>query len=157
MLTESQRRALITLLLIWAAVLGYQIVKQLFFTPDSFDFSRTDSLFRHTSDSLRRTDASGQPPSPAEATGQSATLQAASRQATWENAPLPIDVNTADAATLTRLPRIGPAIAQRIVAYREQHGPFRTPEDLLKVKGIGPKTLERIRPHIAIQHKQTSR
>jgi competence ComEA-like helix-hairpin-helix protein len=56
-----------------------------------------------------------------------------------------IDPNRASAAELIRLPGIGPALAGRIVADRDQNGPFRSPEALRRVRGIGPKTLERIR------------
>ncbi len=52
-----------------------------------------------------------------------------------------IDVNTAGAEELTELPGIGPARAAAIVADREANGPFRYPEDLLRVPGIGEKTL----------------
>lgn len=58
-----------------------------------------------------------------------------------------LDVNGADAATLAaELPGIGPVKAARIVAHRERHGPFREPEALLAVAGIGPATLARIAP-----------
>jgi competence protein ComEA len=49
-----------------------------------------------------------------------------------------VNLNTATAAQLDELPGIGPALAQRIVAYREQHGGFRTVDELQKVPGIGP-------------------
>jgi competence protein ComEA len=52
-----------------------------------------------------------------------------------------ININTATVEKLTELRRIGPAYAQLIVAYREANGPFQKPEDIMKVKGIGPKTL----------------
>lgn len=52
-----------------------------------------------------------------------------------------ININTASVAQLQRLPRIGPKTAQRILAYREVHGGFRRVEELLRVRGIGPKTL----------------
>jgi len=56
-----------------------------------------------------------------------------------------IDPNRASAADLVRLPGIGPSLAGRIVADRDQHGGFPSPEALLRVRGIGPKILERIR------------
>ncbi|MBQ3725297.1 MAG: helix-hairpin-helix domain-containing protein [Oscillospiraceae bacterium] len=59
-----------------------------------------------------------------------------------------IDVNAADADTLTLLPGIGPVLGQRIVDYRETHGPYTAPEQLLQVQGIGPKTLEGLRDYI---------
>lgn len=61
-----------------------------------------------------------------------------------------IAVNTADAVELERLPGIGPVLAQKIVEYREAHGPFTRPEDLLSVSGIGPSTLEAIRDLIQV-------
>ena len=64
--------------------------------------------------------------------------------------PTPLNVNTANAEGLQTLPGIGPALAERIVADREARGPFRTPEDLLRVPGIGPKRWERIRPLVQL-------
>lgn len=51
-----------------------------------------------------------------------------------------ININTADAAELDKLPGIGPALAERIIQYRMEHGLFLQPEDLKKVSGIGNKT-----------------
>lgn len=55
-----------------------------------------------------------------------------------------INVNTATAAELESLPQIGPAIASRIIAHRQLHGAFGSLDDLDEVKGIGPKTLEKL-------------
>lgn len=63
--------------------------------------------------------------------------------------PEALDVDRATAAELERLPGIGPSLASRIVADREQNGLFGTPEGLRRVKGIGPRTLQRIRPYLA--------
>ncbi len=52
----------------------------------------------------------------------------------------PININTASATDLERLPRIGPRMAERIVAFREKHGGFRNRADLKRIKGIGEKT-----------------
>lgn len=62
-----------------------------------------------------------------------------------------VDLNTADAAALARLPGIGPSLAARIVAYREQHGQFLTREELLRVPGIGPATFKRLADHVTIE------
>jgi len=53
-----------------------------------------------------------------------------------------VNINTATAAELETLPRIGPATAQRILEYRETNGPFATIEDIQNVPGIGPATFE---------------
>lgn len=60
-----------------------------------------------------------------------------------------IDVNHATAAELRRLPGIGPTLSQRIIEKREEQ-PFRSVDDLRRVRGIGAKTLERLRPHVSV-------
>ena len=56
-----------------------------------------------------------------------------------------IDVNQATSLELTRLPRVGPALAQRIVQWRTEHGPFHSLAALDSVPGVGPKLLEGLR------------
>lgn len=59
-----------------------------------------------------------------------------------------IDLDHADVTEITRLPRVGPALAQRIVAWRAEHGAFGSLERLDSVPGIGPKLLDAIRPFV---------
>jgi comEA protein len=61
-----------------------------------------------------------------------------------------IDVNTATAEELEKVPGIGPATAARIVEWRETQGRFERLEDLLNIRGIGTKTLETLRPYLKI-------
>lgn len=61
-----------------------------------------------------------------------------------------VDLNTADAAHLETLPRIGPAMAERIIAWRDDNGGFTTVEDLLAVPGIGDKMLESLRDLVTV-------
>jgi len=63
------------------------------------------------------------------------------------SAPPRLDINTAPDYELTALPGIGTKTAAAIVEYRDRHGAFEQLEDLAKVRGIGSKTVERIRPH----------
>ena len=56
-----------------------------------------------------------------------------------------INLNTADEPALQTLPGIGPATAQKIIADRNSHGPFRAPEDLMRVSGIGPKKYDALK------------
>ena len=67
------------------------------------------------------------------------------------NQPSLINLNTATAKELIRLPQIGPKTAERILSYRETHGPFKRVDDLTAVKGIGPRTLERLRELVTLQ------
>ncbi len=80
-------------------------------------------------------------PAPAQAAGWTGTLEQA-RQ---------VNVNTAGLAELDRLPGVGPALAQRIVEYRTQHGRFVRVEELLQVKGIGPTTYAAIAAYVTVQ------
>jgi len=59
-----------------------------------------------------------------------------------------IDIDRADVSEITRLPHVGPALAQRIVAWRTEHGPFGSLARLDSVPGVGPKLLEAIRPFV---------
>lgn len=61
-----------------------------------------------------------------------------------ETVSFPVNINTADKDTLTALPGIGPVLAERILAYRTQNGPFRAIEEITNVEGIGEKKAEAI-------------
>jgi len=70
--------------------------------------------------------------------------------------PVPtIDVNHASATELERLPRIGPALAARIVAWREKHGPFDSLESLRHVRGIGPATARLLAPLVTFSGRHS--
>jgi competence protein ComEA len=62
-----------------------------------------------------------------------------------------ININKARVAELTQLKRIGPKIGKRIVEYRENYGPFVLPEDIMKVKGVGPKTFKLNKDRITVE------
>jgi competence protein ComEA len=66
-----------------------------------------------------------------------------------------VNINTADAAQLALLPRVGEKAAARIIEYRTQHGPFKKTTDLMQVKGFGAKTLERLSPYISLSGQTT--
>ena len=66
-----------------------------------------------------------------------------------------VNINTADVAQLSLLPRVGEKAAQRIVEYRTQHGPFKKTSDLMQVKGFGAKTYENLSQYVAIEGKTT--
>lgn len=74
------------------------------------------------------------------AAGTSTTLQQGAK----------INLNNGSAAELQALPGIGAVTAERIVTFRKHNGPFASLDDLVKVKGIGAKTLEKIRPMIKL-------
>lgn len=71
-------------------------------------------------------------------------------QALWAG---PVNINTADVQQLDQeLEGVGPALAQRIVRYREAHGPFRSPEDIQNVPYVGVKTFQKNRQFILVHN-----
>ena len=66
----------------------------------------------------------------------------------------PVNINTADAQTLDQLPGIGEVLAGRIIAYREEHGPFETVEELLEVSGIGEAKLAELEGWITVEQPE---
>lgn len=64
--------------------------------------------------------------------------------------PGKVNLNTADAAALETLPRIGPAMAERILAWRETNGRFAAVEDLMRVSGVGEKTFEALKSLVTV-------
>lgn len=62
--------------------------------------------------------------------------------------PANVDINTADKDLLIGLPGIGPKTADAILAYRQENGNFKTLDELTKVKGIGDKTLAKLKPYL---------
>ena len=71
--------------------------------------------------------------------------------ASAERAPLrPVNLNTATATELMQLPRVGAVTAERIVAFRKQHGGFLRTEELMNVKGIGEKSFARLKPYVRV-------
>ena len=66
-----------------------------------------------------------------------------------------VNINTADVAQLSLLPRVGQKAAQRIVDYRTAHGPFQKATDLMQVKGFGGKSFDRLNGYIVLEGKTT--
>lgn len=66
-----------------------------------------------------------------------------------------VNINTADAAQLALLPRVGPSVAQKIVDFRKENGPFKSAEDLMLVQGIGEKTFQLLKPYLAVSGETT--
>ncbi|MDW8222285.1 MAG: helix-hairpin-helix domain-containing protein [Gemmatales bacterium] len=90
-----------------------------------------------------------QPAPPSELAPSVSTAPCAAPSASGSRAFL--DLNRADTDALITLPGIGPTLAQRIVAYRQEHGPFRQVEELRRVPGIGAKTFDKIRGLVYVE------
>ncbi len=74
----------------------------------------------------------------------------AARARKADTGPVYVNLNTASQTELERLPRIGPKTAERIIALRDEIGRFSDPDQLKRVKGIGVKTMDRLRPLVHV-------
>jgi competence protein ComEA len=88
--------------------------------------------------------------STADAASQSASESAPPATSPTPSAETPLNVNTASRDALKALPGIGPVLSKRIEAYRSSQRPFRHVDELTRVSGIGPKTLETLRPMVRV-------
>jgi competence ComEA-like helix-hairpin-helix protein len=131
--TENEKRILILLavgFMIGSGIAAYQGFRADLRVEDfSEQYRQQDSIFVERSGQIRDSDPEPAPP---------LTLLA----------PNSINVNTATKSELTLLPGIGDAYAERIILYREDYGPFTSPEELLNISGIGARRLEQIKPYI---------
>jgi len=91
-------------------------------------------------------------------TSACATLPRPTKSATQLSSQLPkterasaININTASLQELEKLPGVGQGIAERIVAHRQQYGPFRRPEHLMMVRGISDRKFRELRPMIVVE------
>ncbi len=110
-----------------------------------------DSARRELSTKKSRTAKAGTP-----RTASSRRLTRSTLDSTRVPDPVPpIDVNAASAAELERLPRVGPALAARIVAWREKNGPFESLESLRHVRGIGPATARLLAPLVTFSGRHS--
>ncbi len=134
--------------------------------PGLYDYSLRDSLFKALSaDTLQTAGSGGMNPSQIQKQAiQPHVSHMGSQKKSYKRhsvqkvknslKPHSINVNTASAARLKKLPGIGPKTASAIVNYRNTHGPFTKLDQLKKVKRIGPKTLKKIEPYIVLGKKK---
>ncbi len=150
-LTREQNRAVWFLIGVVVLAVAWHYLKPVFFPPKGYDFSAFEKQFFRKRDSLLQAASQTAEMSPDSTFLSRQKVLSPYSAARKTEVRLPININTADEELLQQLPRIGPALARRIVEYRRQHGPFRRKRDLIKVKGIGPKSFEQLKDLITVK------
>lgn len=142
--TKAQMRALWFVIAIFACSVAFQYLKFYLFDQETYNFREFDRLFARKRDSLlaiQNGDTSGKTAENSQTHPKSVVIYK----------KFPVNINSASEEELQNLPRIGPAMAARIVLHRQEHGPFQTKDELMKVKGIGKKTFEKLKDLITLK------
>lgn len=161
--TEASALLAVSFLLVVGLVAGE--VRDLLPVRADDAYADSDRLFRQGAASatgrlmLAESDSAGTAATAEASVGDSSTVGDAGDAARVRTArerdrsgmnPMTIDLNTASADELQQLPRIGPALAARILAHRAEFGPFRRTSDIMQVRGIGEATYARMAPLLRI-------
>lgn len=144
--TPSEKRVIFIIAGILMIAGAFQLFQPFTDRKEVFDYSESDSVFSrlsHQSPVLRAQDSLENEIKPL-ISQETKTLKSSNKKLE----KLSVNINTAGEAELVKLPRIGPAIAKRIIAFRKKNGPFKSIEDLQQVKGIGKKTINNIKPYL---------
>ena len=150
-ITRNECNVLLVLALLFGLGLVVRYVQSEAQPVPSADYAEAERLFEQASKAPPLAEATEEPLPALDA-------EAAPKPFTYAPKATPpaasINLNTAAASELQRLPRIGPKMAARIIAYREAHGPFRRVQDLVRVRGIGQKTLAQLTPYLVIEETE---
>lgn len=146
--TRNETIVIVTLSLSFLAGLGLQHLRTSNPRP-----GEDDPLFNYAvSDSIFQSKASRPLDTLANSPADTNTIQTSSKHVKRGNAPHSIiNINTATKNELMELPGIGETYAERILIYRNDHGPFRSVDELENISGIGKKKLEKIKPFAKVK------
>ena len=149
-LTPTEKRAIIVLILVIGSAGIVRLIQPMTVRTGLYDYSQADSVFQRTSAAyLQQTDSCAALDNRQEDEPGSRRITSFKNQKDKQlPAPGSVDLNRASVTELELLPHIGPAMARRITAFRKNNGKFKSLQDLKKVKGIGDKTFNLIKPYL---------
>lgn len=145
--TNAQMKALWFVIVVLAASLAFQYARVFFFEKPDYDFSRFDRQFLKQRDSILSAQNNDSLQSPNPLLGVKRNFSPNPIQ----TIQFPININVATVKELEALPRVGPKMAEKIIVYRYEHGPFHVKSDLKNIRGIGPKTFEHLKDLISVK------
>ena len=151
----TRNESLVVLFLAGSLLLGGAIKMTRVITPEQdnrYDYTKSDHEFAEKSSVIRMTDSSDERgAAPDSLRGKKFARSGTSTSAKLKTPPdKKINLNTSGKQDLMRLPGIGEVTAERILMYREEHGSFKTIDELQDVKGIGKKKFERLAPYVTV-------
>ncbi len=146
--TKAQIRALWFVVIVFGASVLLHYAQVWFASGETQDFSAFEKAFVQKRDSLLHAE---EMLTNAPSTKSNGADEEDREEPSASVAGFPININSAGPEALQALPRVGPKMAERIVRYRTENGPFRTREDLMKVKGIGKKTFEKLKDLVTVK------
>lgn len=144
-LTDAERRAIIFLTGTFVLGLLIRLLQGTFASPPNFDYSASDSVFAALSAGSVGPDTADTP-----STSSTSTRSEPRAGDSRHKADQRVNVNSASKDALMTLPGIGSALADRIILERTDNGPFRNAADLNRVRGLGPKRIEQLRPLVIV-------
>jgi comEA protein len=143
--TPQEGRVVLFLVATFLLGIGIKIVKSARTEQSTFDYTASDSEFEARSRVLAGMDSSVE-----EGGNDTLPRSPSKNEFSGRLSPRSININTASREDLIRLPGIGEAMAERILIYREENGSFSTIDELINVRGIGRKKLDRIAPYCTL-------
>ncbi len=141
-LTRAQLRGIWFVVIVFSVSVALHYGKIVLFPSGGYDFNELEKEFRRMADSIAAVQTPGISSAKPEKHEEAETVK-------WQK--FPVNINTAGSEQLQYLPRIGPSMAARILEYRNQNGLFRSKEDLMNVRGIGPKTFQKLENMITLK------
>ena len=151
-LTSSEKRAILFTVLIISGGGLIQFIRPHINKEYLFDYSVSDSIFIRRSSEKTSQLAPKNHKSVSNGISDGFYIDSNIPNDFTDLETVSININNATHGELQKLPRIGPALAKRIIEYRKNNGQFGTIEDLMNVKGIGKKTLENLKPFLIEIH-----
>lgn len=140
--TKQEQRFILFLLFSFFLGLGVKYVREKRYEPDQTWLKEKEEILQEFKERARTTGSESSEP---------AATNDGQLQAMKTSLIKKININSASESDFETLPKIGPVMAKRIVEDRRQNGPFRSIEELQRVKGIGSKTFEMIKEYITVQ------